>query len=126
MLHILQIVLFVILPLLQTAKFLYEQANSFGTMLAQSVMKDLNLLEADYFGIVYKDKQGVESFLDPLKKLKVQIPSTNLLQKRNFLRIISNANDVYFMLSMPLKIIAYVFLRHEQRGAQIRRQVLSA
>ncbi|XP_078488519.1 FERM, ARHGEF and pleckstrin domain-containing protein 2 [Ciona intestinalis] len=49
------------------------KVKSYGNMLLQSVMKDINLLESDYFGIQYTDKQGNRVFLDPLKKIKSQI-----------------------------------------------------
>nr|CAB3244733.1 FERM, RhoGEF and pleckstrin domain-containing protein 1-like [Phallusia mammillata] len=40
-------------------------------------MEDLNLLEADYFGIQYKDREGNLVYLDPLKKIKSQIKNIN-------------------------------------------------
>jgi len=49
--------------------------KSLGNMLLQAVMKDLDLLEADYFGLLYPDKEGNDSFLDPVKTIKDQIPS---------------------------------------------------
>uniref|UniRef100_F7ATH6 Uncharacterized protein n=1 Tax=Ciona intestinalis TaxID=7719 RepID=F7ATH6_CIOIN len=49
------------------------KVKSYGNMLLQSVMKDINLLESDYFGIQYTDRQGNRVFLDPLKKIKSQI-----------------------------------------------------
>uniref|UniRef100_H2Z4V6 FERM, RhoGEF and pleckstrin domain-containing protein 2 n=1 Tax=Ciona savignyi TaxID=51511 RepID=H2Z4V6_CIOSA len=43
-----------------------------GNVLIQAVMKDINVLESDYFGIQYEDK-GNLVFLDPLKKINSQI-----------------------------------------------------
>ena len=50
------------------------QINSDGRMLLHAVMKDLNLLESDYFGLLFSDKEGNEIFLDPVKKIRDQIP----------------------------------------------------
>uniref|UniRef100_H2Z4V4 FERM, RhoGEF and pleckstrin domain protein 2 n=1 Tax=Ciona savignyi TaxID=51511 RepID=H2Z4V4_CIOSA len=48
------------------------QVKGYGNVLIQAVMKDINVLESDYFGIQYEDK-GNLVFLDPLKKINSQI-----------------------------------------------------
>ena len=50
-----------------------------GDSLIHAVMKDLNVLEADYFGIMYRDSEENEIFLDPSKTIQEQIPSWLLI-----------------------------------------------
>lgn len=49
------------------------QLKSNGSALIDDIMKDLNVLEADYFGIQYKDKGENLMFLDPAKRIEEQL-----------------------------------------------------
>ena len=49
--------------------------RSNASILIEEIMKDLNILEADYFAIRYKDNDGNLVFLDPLKRIYDQIKS---------------------------------------------------
>jgi len=51
--------------------------TSFGKKLLQSVIRDHDLIEDEgrYFGLVYEDKNGNKSFLDPDKQIRGQTPS---------------------------------------------------
>ena len=52
--------------------------KSYGSSLIKAIVKELNIIEADYFGILITNKAGVETFLDPHKKFKHQIPKGKL------------------------------------------------
>ncbi|XP_031416311.1 band 4.1-like protein 3b isoform X2 [Clupea harengus] len=46
-----------------------------GQVLFDKVCEHLNLLEKDYFGIVYRDVENQKNWLDPVKEMKKQIRS---------------------------------------------------
>jgi len=53
--------------------------RSNASILIEEIMKDLNILEADYFAIRYKDNDGNLVFLDPLKRIYDQIKTSSKL-----------------------------------------------
>ncbi|XP_023203699.1 band 4.1-like protein 2 isoform X9 [Xiphophorus maculatus] len=54
-----------------------EQKRAKGQYLFFKVCEHLNLLEKDYFGLMYKDNHDEKCWLDPTKEIKRQIRSNN-------------------------------------------------
>uniref|UniRef100_A0A8C6KGL3 Erythrocyte membrane protein band 4.1 like 2 n=1 Tax=Nothobranchius furzeri TaxID=105023 RepID=A0A8C6KGL3_NOTFU len=56
---------------------LFDSKRAKGQFLFFKVCEHLNLLEKDYFGLIYKDNHEQKCWLDPTKEIKRQIRSNN-------------------------------------------------
>ncbi|XP_072008258.1 band 4.1-like protein 3 isoform X3 [Engystomops pustulosus] len=58
--------------LLDGSEYTCEVERSKGQVLFDKVCEHLNLLEKDYFGLVYRDSENQKNWLDPAKEIKKQ------------------------------------------------------
>ncbi|KAM5164118.1 band 4.1-like protein 2 [Mantella aurantiaca] len=63
--------------LLDTTEYTYDvEKRAKGQVLFSKICEHLNLLETDYFGLIYRDNADQKNWLDPAKEIKRQIRSS--------------------------------------------------